>query len=33
MDAGALIGQLYDLLRGQYLDPDSDESQHALNVL
>lgn len=33
MDAGALIGKLYDLLRGQYLDPDSDESQHALNVL
>lgn len=33
LDAGALIGKLYDLLRAQYLDPDSEESMHALNVL
>jgi len=33
MQAGALIGRLYDALRGQYLDPDSPENQHALNVL
>lgn len=33
LDAGELIGRLYDMLREQYLDPDSDESQHSLNVL
>ena len=33
LDAGYLIGQLYDKLRQQYSDPDSDESMHALNVL
>lgn len=31
--AGTLVGKLYKLLRAQYLDPDSDKSQHALNVL
>ena len=33
LDAGHLIGQLYDKLRQQYADPDSNESMHALNVL
>lgn len=33
LDAGALIGKIYDLLREQYVDPDSAESQHSLNVL
>lgn len=33
MDAGRLIGTLYQALRGQYIDPDSDSSQHSLNVL
>lgn len=31
--AGERIGQLYDLLREGYIDPDSEESMHALNVL
>lgn len=31
--AGSLIGKLHDMLRGQYQDPDSAESQHSLNVL
>lgn len=31
--AGQLIGKLYDLLRKQYHNPDSEESQHSLNVL
>ena len=31
--AGELIGKLYDKLREGYIDPDSDESMHALNVL
>ena len=31
--AGELIGQLYDMMREGYIDPDSDESMHALNVL
>lgn len=31
--AGELIGKLHNLLCGQYLDPDSSESQHDLNVL
>ncbi|MDY5153197.1 DNA methyltransferase [Actinobaculum suis] len=33
MDAGALIGELYRGLREQYIDPDSERSQHSLNVL
>ncbi|MGV9189449.1 class I SAM-dependent DNA methyltransferase [Arcanobacterium canis] len=33
LDAGQLIGRLYDLLRAQYLDPDSPQSRHSLNVL
>ena len=33
IEAGRLIGQLYDLMREGYIDPDSEESQHALNVL
>lgn len=31
--AGEQIGKLYDMLREGYLDPDSEESMHALNVL
>ena len=31
--AGQLIGKLYDMLRNQYIDPDSEESKHSLNVL
>ncbi|APT85204.1 DNA methyltransferase [Corynebacterium aquilae] len=31
--AGQLIGELYDLLRKQYVDPDLLVNQHALNVL
>ena len=31
--AGELIGKLYDKLREGYIDPDSKESMHALNVL
>ena len=31
--AGELVGELYDRLRTGYLDPDSDDSMHALNVL
>lgn len=31
--AGELIGKLYDRLREGYIDPDSEESMHALNVL
>lgn len=31
--AGQLIGKLYDALRTQYIDPDSDDSRHSLNVL
>lgn len=33
LDAGLLIGKLYDKLRQQYTEPDSDESMHALNIL
>lgn len=33
IEAGRLVGKLYDALREQYLDPDSPESQHSLNVL
>ena len=31
--AGQLIGKLYDMLRAQYIDPDTEESNHSLNVL
>jgi type II restriction enzyme methylase subunits-like protein len=31
--AGKLIGQLYDMMREGYIDPDNEESMHALNVL
>lgn len=31
--AGELIGKLYDKLREGYINPDSEESMHALNVL
>ena len=31
--AGQLIGKLYDMLREQYINPDSEEAQHSLNVL
>ena len=31
--AGQLIGRLYDLLREQYINPDSEEAHHSLNVL
>ena len=31
--AGQLIGKLYDMLLKQYFDPDSEETQHSLNVL
>lgn len=33
IDAGALIGRLYSLLSAQYIDPEAEENQHALNVL
>ncbi|AHW65556.1 DNA methyltransferase [Corynebacterium glyciniphilum AJ 3170] len=33
LDAGSLIGQLYHLLSEQYIDPETEENQHALNVL
>lgn len=33
LDAGTLIGRIYDMVREQYIDPDSDESKHSLNVL
>ena len=33
LDAGELIGKVYDLLRAQYIDPDSEDSKHSLNVL
>lgn len=33
IQAGSLVGKLYDQMRGGYLDPDSPESMHALNVL
>ena len=31
--AGELIGKLYDRMREGYINPDSDDSMHALNVL
>lgn len=33
IQAGKLIGQLYDKMRLGYINPDSDNSKHALNVL
>lgn len=33
LDAGALIGKLYNLLEAQYLDPESEDAKHSLNVL
>ncbi|MFC0582976.1 type IIL restriction-modification enzyme MmeI [Micrococcoides hystricis] len=33
VNAGYLIGKLYDLLQERYLDPDTPEAQHSLNVL
>lgn len=33
LEAGQLIGKVYELLRQQYVNPDSPESRHALNVL
>lgn len=33
IDAGALIGKLYKLLSQQYINPETPENQHALNVL
>lgn len=33
LDAGMLIGKLYDMVRKQYINPDSAESMHSLNVL
>ena len=33
MEAGRLIGELHSLLQAQYIDPESDESQKALNIL
>ncbi|MCR5804212.1 MAG: class I SAM-dependent DNA methyltransferase [Clostridia bacterium] len=31
--AGQLIGKLYNMLRKQYIDPDTEEAKHSLNVL
>ena len=33
MEAGRLIGELHSLLQAQYIDPESNESQKALNIL
>lgn len=33
MEAGRLIGELHSLLQAQYIDPESEESQKALNIL
>ena len=33
LNAGRLIGKVYDMLREQYADPDSEQSRHSLNVL
>jgi len=33
IEAGAVIGRLHDQLKQQYLDPDSEQSLHYLNVL
>ena len=33
IQGGKLIGEIYDMLREQYIDPDAPESAHSLNVL
>ena len=33
IQGGRIIGELYDMLREQYIDPDAPESAHSLNVL
>src|SRR5699024_11671074 len=33
VDAGELLGRLYDLLSQQYMDPESEAAQHSLSVL
>ncbi len=33
IQAGELIGKLYDMMREGYIDPDAEASMHALNVL
>jgi len=33
LDAGKIVGRLYDALSKQYVDPDSERSKHSLNVL
>ena len=33
MEAGRLIGELHSLLQAQYIDPESEKSQKALNIL
>lgn len=33
IEAGRLVGKLYDALRERYINPESSESQHSLNVL
>lgn len=33
IEAGRLIGELHAMLQAQYIDPESDESQKALNIL
>jgi len=33
LQAGEIVGKIYDNLRRQYIDPDSDESQKSLNKL
>ena len=33
IEAGRLVGKLYDALQERYIDPESPESQHSLNVL
>ena len=33
IQAGNLVGKMYDALRAQYIDPDSDDTMKSLNVL
>lgn len=33
LEAGQIIGKIHDALRARYREPDSEESQHSLNVL
>lgn len=33
VEAGQIVGTIYDALKQQYIDPDSEASQHSLNVL